>query len=177
MAPLALGLVETLGLVPAIEAADAAVKSADVCLAGLEQIGSGLVSVKLLGDISSVKEGVAAARMAAERLGEVRSATVIGRMGEGIVEMVSPPEPEDVDAPGAPVEAPGDEAEVVEDKPPASLPDISKLSRMRVVALRKMARALSQEFEGFPLTPEKIKFARKKALVETIRTFVKAQKK
>ena len=170
MAPLALGLVETLGLIPAVEAADTAVKSADVSLAGLERIGSGLVSVKLLGDISSVKAGVAAARAAAERLGEVRSATVIGRMGEGIAGIVSPPEPGSADASDAPAEITPAEA-----VPP--LPDISTLSPMRVVSLRRLARTLSQDFDGFPMTPEKIKFARKKELVETIRDFVTAQKR
>lgn len=174
MAPLALGLVETLGLVPAVEAADTAAKAAEIRLAGLECIGSGLVSVKILGDISSVKEGVAAARMAAERLGEVRSATVIGRTGDGVVDLISGSEPESGDSP-EPVAAAAPAKEV-----PAAdiaLPALSKLSGMRVVALRKVARSLSQDFEEFPLLPARIKFARKKELVETIRAFARARKK
>ncbi|EBQ0422360.1 propanediol utilization microcompartment protein PduJ, partial [Salmonella enterica subsp. enterica] len=54
----ALGLVETKGLVGAIEAADAMVKSANVQLVGYEKIGSGLVTVMVRGDVGAVKAAV-----------------------------------------------------------------------------------------------------------------------
>ena len=56
----ALGMVETRGLVAAIEAADAMVKSANVTLIGSEKIGSGLVSVMVRGDVGAVQAAVAA---------------------------------------------------------------------------------------------------------------------
>ena len=70
----ALGLIETKGLVGAIEAADAMTKSANVELVGYEKIGSGLVTVMVRGDVGAVKEAVAA-----ERVGTVQSIHVIPR--------------------------------------------------------------------------------------------------
>ena len=63
----ALGLVETKGLVAAIEAADAMVKSANVQLVGYEKIGSGLVTVMVRGDVGAVKAAVDAGSAAARR--------------------------------------------------------------------------------------------------------------
>ena len=67
----ALGMVETRGLVAAIEAADAMVKAANVTLLGSEKIGSGLVSVMVRGDVGAVKAAVEAGGDAAQKLGEV----------------------------------------------------------------------------------------------------------
>ena len=67
----ALGMVETRGLVAAIEAADAMVKAANVVLVGSEKIGSGLVSVMVRGDVGAVKAAVEAGSAAATSLGEV----------------------------------------------------------------------------------------------------------
>ena len=64
----ALGLVETKGLVGAIEAADAMVKSANVQLVGYEKIGSGLVTVMVRGDVGAVKAAVDAGSAAASAL-------------------------------------------------------------------------------------------------------------
>ncbi|MDI4527473.1 propanediol utilization microcompartment protein PduA, partial [Escherichia coli] len=61
----ALGLVETKGLVGAIEAADAMVKSANVQLVGYEKIGSGLITVMVRGDVGAVKAAVDAGSAAA----------------------------------------------------------------------------------------------------------------
>ena len=220
----ALGLVETLGLVPAIEGADAAVKSADVELKGLEMIGAGLVTIVIVGDISAVSSAVDAGKAAATRLGTVRSTTVIGRTGEGLetvlepdsdpgepasapaaanVETVigKPPEaaPETVPgkvlatapeavtgkAPETAVETvtvkPGDtegetvtgntpEAETLIGKASEKMPAVKKtveravLKNMSVVKLRQFARKLP----GLPLAQKKIKYARKKELIEAI---------
>jgi len=66
----ALGLIETVGLVAAVTAADAAVKAANVELAGYElSRGGGLVVVKLFGDVGAVKAAVDAARSAASQVG------------------------------------------------------------------------------------------------------------
>lgn len=75
----ALGLIETKGLVGAIEAADAMVKSANVFLVGYEKIGSGLVTVMVRGDVGAVKAATDAGAVAAEKVGEVVSVHVIPR--------------------------------------------------------------------------------------------------
>ena len=75
----ALGMIETRGLVAAVEAADAMVKAANVTLIGTEKIGSGLVSVMVRGDVGAVKAAVEAGGAAAARLGEVIATHVIPR--------------------------------------------------------------------------------------------------
>ena len=79
MAKEALGMVETKGLVGAIEAADAMVKAANVTLLGKEKIGSGLVTVMVRGDVGAVKASVDAGAAAAKRVGELVSVHVIPR--------------------------------------------------------------------------------------------------
>lgn len=75
----ALGMIETKGLVGAIEAADAMTKSANVTLMGYEKIGSGLVTVMVRGDVGAVKAATDAGAAAAERVGELISVHVIPR--------------------------------------------------------------------------------------------------
>ena len=75
----ALGMVETKGLVSAIEAADAMVKSANVELVGREQVGSGLVTVMVRGDVGAVKAATDAGAVAAANVGELVSVHVIPR--------------------------------------------------------------------------------------------------
>ena len=89
----ALGMVETKGLIGAIEAADAMVKAANVKLIGKEKIGSGLVTVMVRGDVGAVKAAVEAGAAAAKRVGELVSVHVIPRPHtdvEGILPQVSP---------------------------------------------------------------------------------------
>ena len=85
----ALGMVETRGLVAAIEAADAMVKAANVVLIGTEKIGSGLVSVMVRGDVGAVKAATEAGGSAAAKLGEVVAIHVIPRP-HGDVEKILP---------------------------------------------------------------------------------------
>lgn len=75
----ALGMVETKGLIGAIEAADAMVKAANVQLVGYEKIGSGLVTVMVRGDVGAVKAAADAGAAAAKKVGEVLSIHVIPR--------------------------------------------------------------------------------------------------
>ena len=75
----ALGMIETRGLVAAIEAADAMLKAANVELVGTEKIGSGLVSVMVRGDVGAVKAAVEAGSTSATRLGEIIATHVIPR--------------------------------------------------------------------------------------------------
>ena len=89
MAQEALGMIETRGLVAAIEAADAMVKAANVELIGTEKIGSGLVSVMVRGDVGAVKSAVEAGGSAAQKLGEIIATHVIPRP-HGDVEKILP---------------------------------------------------------------------------------------
>lgn len=73
----ALGMVETKGLIGAIEAADAMVKAANVKLIGKEQIGSGLVTVMVRGDVGAIKASVDAGAAAAKRVGDLYGVHVI----------------------------------------------------------------------------------------------------
>ncbi len=75
----ALGLVETLGLIGAVEAADAMVKAANVILVGKEYIGAGYVTVMVRGDVGAVKAATDAGAAAARRVGELVSVHVIPR--------------------------------------------------------------------------------------------------
>lgn len=75
----ALGMIETRGLVAAIEAADAMVKAAQVQLLGKEKVGSGLVTVMVRGDVGAVKAAVDAGAASAGKVGELVSVHVIPR--------------------------------------------------------------------------------------------------
>ncbi|AOY77131.1 propanediol utilization microcompartment protein PduA [Clostridium formicaceticum] len=75
----ALGMIETKGLVGAIEAADSMVKAANVALIGYEKVGSGLVAVMVRGDVGAVKAATDAGVASAKRVGEVISVHVIPR--------------------------------------------------------------------------------------------------
>ncbi len=86
---IALGLVETRGLVGSIEAADAMVKAANVRLIGKEKIGGGYVTVMVRGDVGAVKAATDAGAAAAKRVGELVSVHVIPRPHDD-VEMILP---------------------------------------------------------------------------------------
>jgi ethanolamine utilization protein EutM len=75
----ALGMIETKGLVAAIEASDAMVKAANVTLIGKVHVGGGLVTVMVRGDVGAVKASVDAGAAAAERVGDLVSVHVIPR--------------------------------------------------------------------------------------------------
>jgi microcompartment protein CcmL/EutN len=75
----ALGILETKGLTALIEGADAMVKAARVQLVGYQQIGSGLVTVTVRGDVAACKAATDAGAAAAERLGELVAVHVIPR--------------------------------------------------------------------------------------------------
>ena len=89
-AHIALGLVETRGLVGSIEAADAMVKAANVQLFGKENIGGGYVTVMVRGDVGAVKAATDAGAAAAKRVGELISVHVIPRP-HGDLDLILPP--------------------------------------------------------------------------------------
>lgn len=86
---IALGMVETRGLVGAVEAADAMVKAANVALIGSEYTGGGFVTVMVRGDVGAVKAATDAGAAAAKRVGDLVSVHVIPRPHEN-VEMILP---------------------------------------------------------------------------------------
>jgi ethanolamine utilization protein EutM len=86
---IALGLIETRGLVGSIEAADAMVKAANVVLIGKEFVGGGFVTVMVRGDVGAVKAATDAGAAAAKRVGELVSVHVIPRPHSD-VEMILP---------------------------------------------------------------------------------------
>ena len=89
----ALGLIETRGLVGAVEAADAMVKAANVILLGREQIGGGLVTVMVRGDVGAVKAATDAGAVAAGKIGEVVSVHVIPRPHDEVEAILTKPAP------------------------------------------------------------------------------------
>jgi len=88
-----LGLIETWGWIPAVEAADAGTKSADVRLLDFKTAGRGLVTVQFLGDVAAVQAAVAAGAAAARRVGTVVALHVIPRPDAQVKQSVFPPEP------------------------------------------------------------------------------------
>lgn len=124
----ALGLIETRGLVGAIEAADAGAKAANVRLLGTERADAGLVTVKFLGEVAAVKAAVDAGGAAAERVGQLIAVHVIPRPHDDLGVVA-----EDDEAPDAPV--------------PGERLDLARLEQMKVVELRAVARRTA----SFPL--------------------------
>lgn len=74
-----IGILETMGFTPLIEAADAALKAANVDLVEWRQVGSGIVSFVIEGEVAAVRSAIEAARAAGSRVGEVISDMVIPR--------------------------------------------------------------------------------------------------
>lgn len=85
----ALGLVETIGLVPALEAADKMLKAANVELVSYENIGSTLVTVMVKGDVGAVKAAVEAGAMAAAAVGKLTAKNVMARPISAVGKIVS----------------------------------------------------------------------------------------
>ena len=80
----ALGLIEFIGYVPAICAADTALKAASVDLIGIEKVTGGIVTVKITGDVDAVQAAVDSAENYASRIGSLRSAHVIPRLDDEV---------------------------------------------------------------------------------------------
>ncbi len=144
----ALGLIETKGLIGAVEAADAMVKAAAVVLEGLTKVGGGLMTVSVRGDVGAVKAAVDAGKAAAARVGELISAHVIPRLHPD-VERIVPQPPEPAAAKEKVLEA-------------LALPEA--LEQMSVAELRHFARTLT----GLGITGREISKANREALLQRI---------
>lgn len=84
----ALGLVEVIGYVAAIEASDACLKSANVSLVSIDKVGSGIVTLTISGDVGAVKSAVESAEMAVNRIGTLRSTHVIPRINKEVADVL-----------------------------------------------------------------------------------------
>ncbi len=150
----AIGLIETRGLVGVIEAADAAAKSAQVELLGIEQIGAGLVSVRFSGEVAAVQVAVDAGVHAALKVTEVISHHVIPAPHLDLKDLLQG------QVPGAPAAAPQQAVAAA-----AMTPDPSELHRLPVVRLRQLVRQLPDS----ALKGRQVSRANKQALVDELR--------
>lgn len=159
----ALGLIETYGLVPAIEAADAAVKAAPVRLATYSVVTGGLIAVHLRGEVAAVKAAVDAGAAAASRVGEVVSIHVIARLDPEVEPLIPPPAGSSGPTGGSPLVGGPPAAEA------ATLStDLAAYEAMPVRELRRAARAM----KGLGLSSREITFSNKEQLLEAIRRFL-----
>ena len=143
----ALGLVETRGLVGAIEAADAGVKAANVRLLGTERADAALVTVKFLGDVAAVKAACDAGAAAAQRVGQLVAVHVIPRPHDEIGVVA-----EDDEVPEAPVSR--------------DRLDFAQMEQMKVVELRSLARRMA----NFPLKGRDVARAGRDELLSAFRS-------
>jgi microcompartment protein CcmL/EutN len=126
--PKALGLIETVGFVGVVEAADAAVKAAPVDLASVEQTTGGLVTIRLSGDVGAVQAAVDAGAAAARRIGQLLGQHVIPNPHDDLVRLFHP---ETAPAPSSYANG------------PLTSFTTDDLERMSVVELRRVARSMA----------------------------------
>jgi microcompartment protein CcmL/EutN len=153
----ALGLIETRGLVPAIEATDAAVKAAKVNVISVEVTVAAMVTIKLEGDLGAVQAAVEAGAAAAQKIGELIAAHVIPRPDDEMDHILEGP------AYSNPMSPKGKAA-------PALLvipDDDAVLDDLTVVDLRRLAR----EQPDFPLAGREISHANKDELLKLLRDY------
>ena len=192
----ALGMIETSGLLSAIEAADAGLKAANVRLLGTDYVRGGLVMVRFEGEVAAVQAAVDAGAAAAQRIGHLLSAHVIPRaMPEVFCMLASDPSV----GPGkrsqggcaacggceggrrelscAMKKGPAPDKPSAPDKAPAAdkspapdkapVSDMDELKGWKVVALRSYVRKLP----GFPMTANEIRYANKQALLKALEAY------
>lgn len=183
----AIGLIETNGLVAAIEALDAALKAANVTLQSKELTDGGWVMITVTGDVGSVSAAIEAARAAADRLGQLISAHVIPRLSDEVFAIVAPVMLEKTAFEKTVVEKTVVEVKDSEDEKEAIVKVQSEnssvnfknknydvfakgdLDRMKVIQLRQLARQLNLH----TIERSLIKFANKEELIKAIRDHMK----
>lgn len=194
----ALGLIETYGYVSAVEAADAALKAADVKLVNLVKVRGGIMTLTLEGEVAAVKAAVDAGAASAERIGRLLTSHVIARLDEevwAIVETGENMEQETKEDPSSndmeeekpvlemekkpsvvmdideslPVETLPEEGE---EKPTEIERDSPKEMKFSVETMMKLKveelRRIARSIEGVKIPKNGIKFANKATLVKEI---------
>lgn len=149
----AIGLIETMGLVGAIEALDAALKAANVTLIRKEKSTGGMVTIIVTGDVGAVRAAIDAGASAAKRVGQLVSYHLIPRLSKEVDGLLSEQT--------SPLD---NMTESVQVKPFESY--IDDLDHYKVVDLRHLARSLNLE----SLDRSKIKYANKEQLLAAIRS-------
>ena len=169
----AIGMLETYGLLPAIEGLDAAIKSANVSVRSFEYVSGGLIAWVVDGEVGAVRVAVAAGKAAASRVGDVVSDHVIARAALDVMKMLPTPKHPGGRKSGTGIhrrEFPVKDAEpnpvetVIEKKSADTLSEQSELEAMRVHALRTVAR----QTDGIKLSRIEIRDAKKDTLVKGI---------
>lgn len=150
-----LGMIETLGFPALVAAADAAAKAADVQVVTYEGADAGIVTIYMIGDVSSVQAAVEIGAAEAKRVGTLLSSHVIARPDRSVPQMIL----RLLEKYAAAAQATGEDPEE-----PAMIPnpDPVDLQHKSVAELRKMARAHT----NFPLSLQEINFAKKEELIQ-----------
>lgn len=157
----ALGMIETRGLIAAIEAADAMVKAANVKLIGKELVEGGLVQVSIRGEVGAVKSALSAGQVAAEKIGGLLWSHIIPRPDEQtelILTQISK-------APAASASKKKDSPKKISKKKPPSKTSNIDLKTMTVTQLRQHARAV----KGLSLKGREISKANKSELLAALK--------
>jgi len=176
---LAFGMVETRGLVGAIEAADAMVKTSNVRLVGKERTDPALITVKIIGETAAVRSAVEAGAAAAQRVGQLVSHHVIPRPAEGIDSLVfaqsilteeeiaalSGEEALHGEAAEAPVAAV--EEEDVAFSPPQATERVAYLAELNAMTVHEL-RSYARSIEGLSISGRAISMANKEQLLEEL---------
>ena len=181
----ALGLIETKGLIGAIEATDAAAKAASVVVSSVELTDATYLTLKIEGDLGAVQAAVEAGAAAAEKIGELIAVHVIPNPSEGLAAIipnrryVSKYHPEDqrlplteddaeIDLPVRRTQSRPKVKPTPTVKPKATpKPKATELDSLTVSELRQIARGI----ENFPLKGREISMANKQQLIEEIKKF------
>lgn len=179
MTEYALGLVETKGLVGAIEAADAMVKTANVILVGKERTDPAMITVKVVGDTAAVRSAVEAGAAAAQRVGQLISKLVIPRPAEGLKDLIYAKSSRTEQEVEELLDFEGDSVQEEDEEKPTAQEELftmpsglepedqkyfEKLSAMTVHELRSHARKI----EGLSIYGREISRANKSQLLEEL---------
>lgn len=173
----ALGMIEVVGRIGAIEALDASLKAANVRFVNLSKVGGGLTAIFVEGEVGAVKAAVTAGGAAAERVSTVVSVHVIPRPAGGIpglsggdVEPFYGSNVTKVKGPAPKRAQPKPAAKKTEQKPDISLEEAGKLN---VSKLRTLARSI----EGFPMKRTEITYAKRADLMKALEAFLTGEDK
>lgn len=172
---LALGLIETKGLVGAIEAADAMAKAADVTIIGKEKITAALVTIKIRGEVAAVRSALDAGAAAAQRIGQLVAVHIIPRPDDQIDPILTD-EPQSASMPedqSSDIEDDETEDDALDngevEHVDISQINIDELETLNVHRLRRLARGL----DDFPIKGRDISKANRQVLIEHFRTMKK----
>ncbi|MGA7160627.1 MAG: BMC domain-containing protein [Bacteroidota bacterium] len=178
MMDFAFGMVETKGLVGAIEAADAMVKTSNVRLVGKERTDPAMITIKIIGDTAAVRSAVEAGAAAAKRVGQLVSQHVIPRPAEGIEDLVFAKsflsEAEiasllhgDEPQPIAETETDDSSEEDVSFLPPQSNERDAYLAELTAMTVHEL-RSYARTFKGLAIYGREISMANKEKLLDEL---------